>query len=246
MVRRAARAELIGVSTPDLGASSEQVRFRLPGRIEVAVDGIWGFLAVTLMLSLSPGPDDVLVLRSSLRGGPRLGLATVAGVAVGSLAWGGAAALGLGAAVAGSAPVHDVLRVSGACYLVVLGAAPVLAEAAGRRGPGRPLLLDRGRRSPGTTGGAFASGLLSDALNPKIGLFYVSVVPQFVPAGADALRYALLCAIDVAVAVVWLSMLAWVAHAAVRWLLRPQVVVWSQRVTSVALVGLGATAVAAW
>ena len=83
-------------------------------------------------------------------------------------------------------------------------------------------------------------------LNPKIGLFYVSVVPQFVPAGAEAFRFALLCAIDVAVAVVWLSVLAWVAHAAVHWLLRPRVVIWSQRVTSVALVGVGAAAAAGW
>jgi threonine/homoserine/homoserine lactone efflux protein len=208
------------------------------------VDGIWAFLVLTLTLSLSPGPDDVLVLRSSLRGGPRLGLATVAGVAVGSLAWGAAATVGLGAVVAESASVHDVLRVSGACYLVVLGMTPVLAGVLRRRRPDRPRPVDR--RSPGTAGRAFAAGLLSDVLNPKIGLFYVSVVPQFVPAGAPALRYALLCAIDVAVAVLWLSVLAWLAHAAVRWLLRPRVVVWSQRVTSVALVGLGATAVAAW
>ena len=207
------------------------------------MDGIWAFLAVTLMLSLSPGPDDVLVLRNALRGGPRLGLATVGGVAVGSLAWGAAAALGLGAVVAESAPVHDVLRFSGACYLVAVGIAPVLAEVAGRRHPARPAAADRRSRGAGS---AFASGLLSDMLNPKIGLFYVAVVPQFVPAGAPAVRYALLCAIDVAVAVVWLSVLAWVAHAAVRWLLLPRVVVWSQRVTSVTLVGLGASAAAGW
>jgi threonine/homoserine/homoserine lactone efflux protein len=103
---------------------------------------------------------------------------------------------------------------------------------------------DRERRPGGTVRGAFAAGLLSDLLNPKIGLFYVSVVPQFVPADASAAHYALLCAVDVAVAVVWLSTLAWVGHAAVRWLLRPSVAVWFQRISSAALVGLGASTAA--
>jgi len=207
------------------------------------VDGIWGFVALALMLSLSPGPDDVLVLRSALRGGPRLGLATVAGVAAGSLAWGGVATLGLGAVVAGSASASEALRVAGACYLVSLGLAPALAALARRAGgvgTGRPAVSVDG--SPATSGRAFAAGLVSDVLNPKIGLFYVSVVPQFVPDGAPAYQYALLCAIDVAVAAVWLSAIAWLAHAAVRWLLRPGVAVWSQRISSAALVGLGASA----
>ena len=208
------------------------------------VDGIWAFVALALMLSLSPGPDDVLVIRSALRGGPRLGLATVAGVAAGSLAWGGLATLGLGTVVAGSAAASEVLRVAGACYLVALGLAPVLAGLARRASgvvvPGESPMGADG--SPGTTGRAFAAGLVSDVLNPKIGLFYVSVVPQFVPEGAPAYQYAVLCAVDVVVATVWLASLAWLAHAAVRWLHRPEVAVWSQRVSSAALVGLGASA----
>lgn len=209
------------------------------------VDGIWAFVALTVLLSLSPGPDDVLVLRSTLRGGTRRGLATVAGVAVGSTAWGAAVALGLGAVVAGSAPVHDALRIAGACYLVVLGLAPVLVDLVRRGAPLVPALADGsdgGRPPPRTAARAFAAGLASDVLNPKIGLFYVTVLPQFVPAGAPAYRYALLCAIDIAVAVLWLSTLAWVASAAVRWLLLPSVSVWFQRASSAALVGLGASA----
>ena len=219
----------------------------LPTWSGVVVDGIWAFLAVTLMLSLSPGPDDVLVVRSALRGGPRLGMATVGGVATGSLAWGAAAALGLGTVVAGSTAVHEVLRVAGACYLIVLGVAPVLAEVRSRAQrvpvPAGPTASPPARSAgaSGSTRGAFVSGLLSDLLNPKIGLFYIAVVPQFVPAGASAFRYALLCAIDVGVAVLWLSALAWLAHAAVSRLLRPGVAVWSQRVVSGVLIGLGAS-----
>jgi threonine/homoserine/homoserine lactone efflux protein len=211
--------------------------------IEVAVDGIWAFLAVTVLLSVSPGPDDVLVVRSSLRGGARLGMATVGGVAVGSLAWGLAAAVGFAALVAGSAPLSEALRLTGAGYLVVLGAMPLLGEIRGcaRRVPALgPLDAGRVSRARGTTGRAFSAGLISDLLNPKIGLFYLAVIPQFVPEGASALRYSLLlCAIDIGVAVSWLAALTWLARVAVTWLLRPEVVLWSQRGFSAVLIGLG-------
>lgn len=210
------------------------------------VDGIWTFLAMTVLLSISPGPDDVLVLRNSLNGGTRLGMATVGGVAVGSLVWGVAAAVGLASVVTGSAPLYDVLRVAGAGYLVLLGAIPLLTELRRHvRGAAALRPLDPvGRvRAPGGAWRAFSSGLTSDLLNPKIGLFYLAVVPQFVPAGAPALQYSLLlCAIDIGVAVTWLAGVSWLARAAVTWLLRPAVVLWSQRIISTVLIGLGGSA----
>ncbi len=202
------------------------------------MDGVWAFLAMTVLLSISPGPDDVLVLSSSLRGGTRLGLATVAGVAVGTSAWGVAAAVGLATLLGRSAPAYEVLCLLGAGYLVLLGVLPLVAELRGSTGgPG-----DAGRpRSPaGGIGRAFSTGLAGDLLSPKIGLFYLAVVPQFVPDGAPALQYTLLlCAIDVGVAVTWLAGLTLLAHAAGTWLLRPGVVRWTQRVFSAALIGLG-------
>ncbi|SOD97823.1 LysE family translocator [Blastococcus haudaquaticus] len=205
------------------------------------MDGIWAFLAMTVLLSVSPGPDDVLVLRSALRGGPRTGLATVGGVAVGTLAWGTAAAFGVAAVVTGSDSTVEALRLGGAGYLVLLGVVPLVAEARGRA----QALLPVGAAAPPAPTGlgrSFSAGLLSDLLNPKIGLFYLAVVPQFVREGAPVLQYSLLlCAIDVGVAVVWLSTLAWLASAAADWLMRPVVVLWSQRSFSVVLVVLGAT-----
>src|SRR3954447_9128091 len=91
------------------------------GHREIVVDGIWAFLAVTVVLSISPGPDDVLVLRSAPAGGARLGMVTVAGVAAGSFAWGAATAVGTAAGGARSAPVLEACRLVGACYLVLLG-----------------------------------------------------------------------------------------------------------------------------
>jgi threonine/homoserine/homoserine lactone efflux protein len=204
------------------------------------VDGIWAFVALAALLSVSPGPDDVLVLRSSVRGGARLGLATVAGVAVGTLAWGVAAAAGLAAAIGRSASVYEALTLAGAAYLVLLGALSLLAELRGRSAPGVGLDAVPQHRSLGDVRRAFSAGLASDLLSPKIGLFYLAVVPQFVPDGASTLQYSLLlCAVDVGVAVMWLSGLTWLAHAAVTWLLRPVVVRWTQRIFSVALIALG-------
>jgi threonine/homoserine/homoserine lactone efflux protein len=202
------------------------------------MDGIWAFLAMTVLLSVSPGPDDVLVLRNSLRGGARLGLATVAGVAVGTLVWGVAAAVGLAALVGRSALVYEALCLTGAGYLVLLGVVPLVAELRGHAG--RPACGSPPRSSAGGLGRAFSTGLAGDLLSPKIGLFYLAVVPQFLPDGAPALESALLlCAIDVSVAVTWLAGLTWLAQAAVTWLLRPGVVRWTHRVFSASLIGLG-------
>lgn len=209
------------------------------------MDGIWAFLAMTVVLSISPGPDDVLVLRSALAGGARLGMVTVAGVAAGSFAWGAATAVGLAAVVARSAPVLEACRLVGACYLVLLGVAPILAAVSGRARRVAPLLpLDSvGQpRAPAGARCAFSVGLMSDLLTPKIGLFYLAVIPRFVPPGAPALQYSmLLCAVDIGVAVTWLAALTWLAHGAVNWLLRPRVVLWSQWIFSACLIGLGVT-----
>ncbi|CCH87931.1 Lysine exporter protein (LYSE/YGGA) [Modestobacter italicus] len=202
------------------------------------MDQLWAFAALALVLSVTPGPDDALVLSSCLRGGPRLAAATALGVAAGSLLWGAAAAVGLAAVVSRSPGVYGCLRIAGAAYLVVLGGAILRAQASGRRPSG-----DRGEvphRRSGGAGAAFAAGLASDVLNPKIGVFYLAVLPQFIPAGEPVLGYTmLLCSVDVAVAMVWFAALTGLAQAAVGWCRRPAVVLWSQRLMGAALIGVG-------
>jgi threonine/homoserine/homoserine lactone efflux protein len=209
------------------------------------VDSLWGFVALTVLLSLTPGPDDVLVMSSSLRGGPRLGAATALGAAAGSLLWGAATAVGLAAVVSRSAIAYDVVRLAGAGYLVVLGSGTLLMQALAR-GPRVAVPAGGDVPVPARPGGgwspAFAVGFLSDLLNPKIGMFYVAVVPQFVPAGRPALEYSLLlCGIDVAIALGWLLALTWLASLAVSWLRRPPAARWVPRLCSAAFIGLGAS-----
>lgn len=211
---------------------------RAPGG-EVLVDGLWGFLMLTVILSVTPGPDDVLVLRSSLRGGPRLGVATAAGVAVGSLTWGAAAGVGLVALVARSGTAYDTVRLAGAAYLVLMGTAPLVAHLL-RRGRAATPTGRHARAQDAGARPAFVAGLMSDLLNPKIGVFYVAVLPQFVPVGESVLQYCLLLScIDVGVALVWLLGLTWVAHVAVGWFRRPMVVRWSEWLLSATLIVVG-------
>jgi threonine/homoserine/homoserine lactone efflux protein len=210
------------------------------------VDGLPGFVLLSAALTLTPGPDDVLVLRSATRGGPRSGAASALGVAAGSLIWGAAAATGAATVVSRSPAMYDGMQWAGAGYLVALGVVSLVAHRPGRsaatanRPPGTAGYAVAG---PGAPRRAFAAGLTSDLLNPKIGVFYVLAVPQFVPAGAPVLQYSLLlCAVDVVMATVWLLGLTWVAHRAAVWLRVPAVERWSRRGLGAALIGIGAAA----
>jgi threonine/homoserine/homoserine lactone efflux protein len=217
------------------------------------VEGLWGFAVLAALLSLSPGPDDVLVIGSTVRGGPRCGLATAAGVAAGSLVWGLATGIGLAGALSSAPALYDGVRYAGAAYLVALGAGPLLAPLVHRVRATVPAVV--GTTTAGTTSarttaagrgtlrGSFAAGMISDVLNPKIGLFYLALVPQFVPAGAPLFWYCLLlCAIDVAVALVWFAVLTGVAAVTLGGLRRPRVALWSERVLGASLVGVGVAA----
>ena len=207
----------------------------------VEVNQLWAFLLLAVLLSVTPGPDAVLVLRSSVRGGRRLGAATALGAATGSAFWGLLAAVGLATVVAQSAVLYQALRLAGAAYLIALGVSTLLAYRPGRQPP--PALDSGGSCLPQRVRRAFGAGLLSDLLNPKVGLFYLAVVPQFIPPGASVVRYSLLLTgIEIVVALVWLVLLACLAHAAVGWLRRPAVDRWLQRTLGLSLVGLGAAA----
>ncbi|OQO90860.1 hypothetical protein B1813_15155 [Saccharomonospora piscinae] len=205
---------------------------------------ILSFLLLAILLSVTPGPDAVLVLRSSARGGRRLGAATALGAATGSLFWGLLAVVGLAALIAQAGTLYQVVRLAGAAYLIYLGASTLVAHVRRRTTFDTATTGDAAPTgTPAGMGRAFATGLLSDLLNPKVGLFYIAVVPQFIPPGASVVRYSLLLtAIEITVAVVWLVLLAWLAHRAMDWLRRPAVSRWLDRTLGVSLVGLGVAA----
>ncbi|MEU8581405.1 LysE family translocator [Streptomyces abikoensis] len=201
---------------------------------------ILGFALFSLLVAMAPGPDTLLVLRNCLRGGRRTGSATALGAAAGSLAWGIAAALGLAAALQRWDAAFTVVRLAGAAYLVFLGAQVLWAQR--RAGAAAVEVPDEGGQAPGV-GEALRQGLLSCLLNPKVGVFFVAVVPQFLPEGGEggsALGTTLLFgAVDAAVAGVWLLLVAAGATRLLGWLRRPRVHRNLERTTGGVLVALG-------
>jgi threonine/homoserine/homoserine lactone efflux protein len=191
------------------------------------MDRIAAFAFLSLIVTVTPGPDSLLVLRSSLRAGRRAGARVAGGATSGSLAWGICSAAGLTAILAASAQLYRVLQLAGACYLVFLGIRGWRATAG--HAPAKPA------RNPG-----FRTGLLSNLLNPKVGLFFLTVMPQLIPRHADVTCYALaFAATDALIAGAWLATVAWLSDRARGLLHRPRVLSALDRAAATTLVALG-------
>ncbi|WP_171162344.1 LysE family translocator [Streptomyces sp. I05A-00742] len=203
---------------------------------------ILGFALFSLLVTVTPGPDLVLVLRNCLRGGRRAGAATALGAAVGSLGWGVAAAFGLAAALQQWDTAFTVVKLAGAAYLVFLGAQALWAQrraVALSREP-EPAPEAEGASGALGAGAAFRQGVLSCLLNPKVGVFFVAVAPQFLPDGASPLAMTLLFgAIDAVVAGAWLLLVTLGATRFMTWLRRPRVHRTMERTTGGVLLALG-------
>ncbi len=205
------------------------------------ITALVGFTAFAALITVTPGPDSLLVLRNGVTGGQRAGLWTGLGAASGSLAWGLAAAVGLAAILQQWALAYEVIKYAGAAYLAYLGLQALL-----QRPLPAPDVPTAGSHQPGLpVSKAFRTGLWSNLLNPKVGLFFLAVAPQFLPHGYPPLQITLLFGvIDAAVALAWLSVLAYLTSRALRWLRRPRVRLYLERATGLCLLGL-ATAAAA-
>ena len=194
---------------------------------------IVGFVVVAGLLTLLPGIDTALVLRASVLRGPRAAYATVAGICAGLLVWGVAAAVGVTAILAASQVAYDVVRWAGALYLIGLGAKLVWES---RRAGAMPS-VQIGAESAAVS---FRRGLLTNLLNPKIGVFYMAVLPQFIPADTSALTAGVVLAlVHVAQTLIWCSVLIWGTRLMKPWLERQGVRTWLDRITGGVLVGFG-------
>lgn len=191
------------------------------------------FTIVALLTVITPGLDTMLVVRTSLLGGRRAGLAAVVGITAGCLAWATAGIVGLTAVLTMSELAYNVIRVLGAAYLIWLGVSALWATR--KR---RPVTVED-QPARGSLA-AFRAGLFTNLLNPKVGVFYVSLLPQFLPAGgAHAGWSALLVGIHLGIGLLWLPIVVWLATQARRLLLRERVRVWLDRITATVFIGLG-------
>jgi threonine/homoserine/homoserine lactone efflux protein len=193
------------------------------------------FLVVALVVVVTPGVDMALVTKNALVHGRESAVATALGINVGVALWTITAALGVAAIVQKSAPAFAVIKLTGAAYLVFLG---VQALRAARRAEasalGLPPTVHLGAR------GAFRQGLISNVLNPKIAVFFTSLLPQFIDREASPLPALLLLgALFNTLGLVWLTAYALAAARGRGVLHRPRIRMLLDYLSGTVLIALG-------
>jgi threonine/homoserine/homoserine lactone efflux protein len=140
------------------------------------------FAVASVLIVLLPGPDSLVVVRGLVRGGRRGGATTATGVLCGLVVWVAATALGLSALLQASEIGYDALKIAGAIYLIWIGVRSLLSI---RRPAEEVATHGDGPMAPGRVlgGSGFVAGFVTDLLNPKVGVFFVSFLPGFVPDG---------------------------------------------------------------
>lgn len=197
------------------------------------------FVAVAAVLTILPGADMALVARNVLADGCRAGYLTGVGCCTGLVFHALASALGLSAILMTSATLFSAVKLAGAAYLVALGAMSFVRALSTRAGDalGGPLTQMRGR----SAARPFTEGLVSNLLNPKVGLFYLTLLPQFIGSGDSVLsRSLVLAAIHIVIGLAWLFTYAYFLGRLSETLRRPRIRAALEGATGVLLVALGA------
>ncbi|GGP02279.1 LysE family translocator [Nonomuraea glycinis] len=193
---------------------------------------VGSFALVVALLTVTPGLDTALILRTSLVAGRRPAWGVVLGIQLGTLAWGLLTAVGLSALLAASQVGYEVLRWAGAAYLVWMGLRMLLARG---DAPGEEEARQEVRFRTG-----FRRGLVTNLLNPKVGAFYVAMLPQFIPQEAPhAVMGLLLAGVHVGEGLLWSAALIGFAALMSRTLRTPSVRRLLDRITGVVIVGFG-------
>jgi threonine/homoserine/homoserine lactone efflux protein len=189
---------------------------------------LYAFIGVAAILTILPGADMALVTRNVLVVGRRRTMLTIGGIGVGCIIHATASALGLSAILATSATAFDVVKTIGAAYLVFLGVQSI--REAGRAASARAAAF-----------GPFLQGFLTNVLNPKVAIFYLTFLPQFIGPGEPVFRRSLfLASLHIAMGFAWLTAYAWFVDQLGAVLTRPRVKAWLERVTGGLLIALGA------
>jgi len=200
------------------------------------------FCFAVLLLNLTPGPDTAFIVGQSVAYGRRMGLMSVLGISTGCVVHTAALALGLSALLAASAGAFTAIKVVGAAYLIFLGGRMIVASL---RAPATAAPL--ARRVPidasASPRRSFAQGFVTNVLNPKVVLFFLSFFPQFVSTASDAkaMAFVVLGAIMIAISTVYNGLVAWIAGGVTQRIRSaPRVKAWLDRSIGAAFIALGA------
>ena len=194
------------------------------------------FAGAAGLLTIVPGLDTLLVLRTATVEGPRRAMFAGLGICTDCLAWGVLVSAGLGAVFAVSNLAYQIVRIAGAIYLFYLGIRLLLQRE-------KPTLLDSTAEIPSSRGSLrwFIRGLLTNLLNPKVGVFYVTFLPQFIPSHVNVIGFSVLLALihDVE-GVLWFTALIFVTQPVARWLRHPRTTMMLNRITGGVFIFFGA------
>ena len=204
---------------------------------------IVAFIGVSAVLTVLPGADTALVTRTAIGAGRRAALAATFGILTGVLMHATASALGISAILARSTAAFTVMKFAGAAYLVWLGARTIRDSLRARDGAppatppaaGGPASPDRASLTP-----FYRQGLFTNLLNPKVAIFYLTFLPQFISPGDPVLQKSLLLAgIHNVLGLAWLSAMAWFFGRLGEVVSRPAVKRRLEQVTGTLLIGFG-------
>ncbi|MFJ5708746.1 LysE family translocator [Streptomyces sp. NPDC093105] len=181
---------------------------------------LWSFALVVGLLTLTPGLDSALILRTAALGRRTRAWGVVLGIQTGTLIWGALTSLGVTALLTASHLAYETLRWAGAAYLLWM-AVRMIAETFRRDGTGAHAEVEAGGAD--TLSGGWRQGTLTNLLNPKVGVFYVAVLPQFIPAEAPHFAMGLaLTSVHVVLGMLWSTVLIASATALGTWLRGPR------------------------
>ncbi len=195
---------------------------------------LFSFLFAITILTLTPGFDTALVLRSAVAQGAKRASVTALGITLGCLVWGVAVGFGLGALLLASEMAYNLLKWLGAAWLLYLGLKLLLKPRQAAIDTQQPS-LQQGYLA------CFSRGLLGNLLNPKVGIFYVSFLPQFIPAGASvALWCSLMALAHMLLGLIWNAVLIGGSQYFAGHLRKPRVLKVMDRLTGCVFIGFAA------
>ncbi|MEE1675820.1 LysE family translocator [Agarivorans aestuarii] len=175
----------------------------------LGINEIWLFVVSGILLNLIPGPDSLYVMARSASQGFKAGSVAALGIGAGTFVHIGAAAFGLSAILASSAAAFTVVKVIGCVYLLYMG----LSMALAKNKPAASMSLANGKDAGAKYSKIFRQGFLTNSLNPKVALFFLAFVPQFIDAAEPnkALAFVVLGLVFNMNAIVWSHILAWLS-----------------------------------
>lgn len=201
---------------------------------------VLAFTGIAAILTLTPGADTMLVMRNVLERGQRAGLLTTFGICTGLFFHATLSALGLSLILVRSATVFEVVKIIGACYLIFLGGQSIWRALCGRDEASKAQERKVGRREK-KGWRSYLEGLLTNVLNPKVAIFYLAFLPQFISAG-DAVfaKSILLASIHFVLGIAWLSLVTLLLGRVRILLTRPRIKRAIEATTGAVLIAFGA------